>query len=466
MKKFKYIALLVAVFSLGACSYEMKEKFDDNATERIAKAIAEYHNLLQSAPNGWIVYYFADTQYGGYNLLLKFEKDSVTAWSELRQDSMQIDGKNYLYHETSHYRLEQSGGVVLSFDEYNNIIHKFSDPNSKIAEVGQDGEGYNGDHEWRFISYENGVITLRGKKHNSRIEMVQAPASYPKLDENGNNVGETPFSPEFYFDSLKTVILEMNSANVVTTVAGDSVKTTKNADYNMFSFAVPQENGTTSNTDKPFVYKLDGIYLYSPLEINGHSITAFKYEPDKVKYYDIADPEVILHCLVLPINQQIVEKYWYINSEEDLGPYAGPIFRNTVNAIYESTGQTKGENCIWARIGSVYFTTGAPASGFVYFCYNSGNYICQAQYSYELEGEETITLKQWAPSTYARQNSWTYYTEFGLGNCADVFKTTFDIQTNSVKAPRWVILKDRNNAQNVIKLYISGLTYPFGRRED
>ncbi|MER8353197.1 DUF4302 domain-containing protein, partial [Acinetobacter baumannii] len=84
--------------------------------------MAEYKTVLTSAENGWLMKYYpkANTKYGGYNLLLKFGTDgNVTAMS----DALGADTK-----ATSHYKLEQSASIVLSFDAYNKVIHFFSDP--------------------------------------------------------------------------------------------------------------------------------------------------------------------------------------------------------------------------------------------------------------------------------------------------------------------------------------------------
>ena len=253
MKKFKYLVLLAAILTLGACSYEFKEKFDDDATTRYQVEKARVENTLKKASNGWIVYYFADTQYGGFNLYVNFKGDSVTAMSEISAP----------YSETSHWKLEQSTGVVISFDEYNNVIHYFSDPINPDG-IGDKGYGLEGDHEWRVISCTDDLIVLRGKKHNSRIEMVPLPDNY---------------TPVQYFEELAAVIADMKSANIYTTVDDEIINTTKNAAYNVFDFVLPQENGTTVTYRRPFIYKLDGIHLYSPLEYNGHTIKGFQYIP-------------------------------------------------------------------------------------------------------------------------------------------------------------------------------------------
>lgn len=431
MKNLKYLALIAAVFALGACSYTMDEKFDTDASHRAEKAMEEYAQTLKSAPNGWIVYYFADTQYGGYNMYLKFDGDSVTAMSEISYDKQ---GEDRMM--TSHWRLEQSAGIVLSFDEYNNVIHYFSDPINPDG-IGNRGEGFEGDHEWRIISCTSEKIELRGKKHDSKIEMVPLPDN---------------FTPESYFEELRKVIAEMNASNIFTTVGEDTIATTKNATYNMFTFVVPLENGTTQTYQRPFIYRLDGIHLYRPLEINGHTITGFKFEPDVVKYNDFNDNDVTLHLVVKPINEQLVTSEWYVHSYADLGSVAAAIWQPVVEAIYTA----EKEECVATSLGSY----GTQPNTSIYFWYQSATYQCIAKASFTYEGEDAITIN--AFSDAGVNTNYPYYIEYGMDKMANVYSGTFDIEYDNLKAPTYVTLKDRQNGNKVITLRQGGKSYPFG----
>ena len=432
MKKFKYLALLAAILTLGACSYEFKENFDDNATDRYTQEMSRVEKILKNANNGWIVYYFADTSYGGFNLYLDFEGDSVTAMSEISVKSTTIPAS-----AKSHWKLEQSQGVVLSFDEYNDVIHYFSDP-INVDGIGSRGYGLEGDHEWRVISCTEELIVLRGKKHESRIEMVPLPANY---------------TPEQYFDELAAVIADMNAANIYTTIDDEIIKTTKNASYNVFDFVLPQENGTTVTYRRPYIYKLDGIHFYSPLEYNGHTIKGFTYIPMGTAFPELDDENVQLHLEVLPINEQLVKSTWWIASYDDLGTVATAIYKPIVDATWNG----EREECAQCYIGGV----SSQSTDYIYWCYQSGNYYSYARASYTLVGENAITIEAFADAGINTNYPW-YVTNYQFNNMANVFNSTFDIEYDNLKAPSWVKLTDRANSGKVITLKQGLKSYPFG----
>ena len=89
-------------------------------SERLQEATAKYMDVLTSAPNGWAMTMYGDLDFGGFNVLCKFEKNGkVTIANEkFAADTTAV----------SHFKLEQSSGVVLSFDEYCELFHYFSDP--------------------------------------------------------------------------------------------------------------------------------------------------------------------------------------------------------------------------------------------------------------------------------------------------------------------------------------------------
>lgn len=107
------------------------------------------------------MHYYGTITYGGYNVYCKFANNKVTVASE-------FFGPDSTY--TSHYKLEQSSGALLSFDEYNPIFHYFSDPSNE--DFGTLGKGFNGDLEFRVLSASADSVVLLGKKHEDRIVMT------------------------------------------------------------------------------------------------------------------------------------------------------------------------------------------------------------------------------------------------------------------------------------------------------
>ena len=145
--------MLFSILSFTACVTEVDDVFDKNASQRVEEAINDTRKILEAPTNGWRIEYYGDTSYGGYNLLVKFEGDSVLVAGEKVADSHKagFDADGNLLKVKSHYKIEQSMGVVISMDEYNSIFHYFSDPNNEDG-IGSAGEGMDGDFEFRLVS--------------------------------------------------------------------------------------------------------------------------------------------------------------------------------------------------------------------------------------------------------------------------------------------------------------------------
>ena len=165
MKKiYNILFVLLAGLSFVACSNEVDDVFDKSSADRIQEAINADMKLLVDAPNGWLMEYYGASKYGGYNMFVKFNADNtVTAANEFFEEGTRA---------TSHFKLEQSQGVLLSFDEYNEIFHIFSDP-ANILQVGDKGKGFEGDFEFRVIKAEADRFELQGKKHGQKIVMTR-----------------------------------------------------------------------------------------------------------------------------------------------------------------------------------------------------------------------------------------------------------------------------------------------------
>ena len=119
-KLYNIIIAIVAIVSLASCTGEVDDIFDRSSADRMTEAIATDRQMLVDAPNGWLMQYFCENTYGGYNVFVKFNDDNTAT---VANEVFELGSR-----ETSHYKLEQSMGVVLSFDEYNELFHFFSAP--------------------------------------------------------------------------------------------------------------------------------------------------------------------------------------------------------------------------------------------------------------------------------------------------------------------------------------------------
>lgn len=253
MKKLLYLfAFATSVATLSSCVSEVDDVFDKSSTERITESKAELYKTLQAAPNGWVMYLYGAPAYGGYNLLLKFNANqSVTAASEIGATP-----------QTSHYRLDQSAGLLLSFDEYNSVIHYFSSPDKNV--FGDNGTGFGGDLEFRVVKYSADRIELIGKKTRNRIVMLPLPA-------------ETTWE-----DYLKKVAAaESNTAfgSYMLKVGDKTAVVNKN--YRVLTVNYTDADGRGVSTNMPYVVRPDGSFLlYDTLKVYGANCTVLTYQND------------------------------------------------------------------------------------------------------------------------------------------------------------------------------------------
>ena len=63
MKKLMNIMMVCAVMAVfTSCKNEVDDVFDKTATERINAALTSYNDILKSASNGWIMYFYGSQQ--------------------------------------------------------------------------------------------------------------------------------------------------------------------------------------------------------------------------------------------------------------------------------------------------------------------------------------------------------------------------------------------------------------------
>ena len=160
------LASLAVVGTYTACTPEVDDVFDKSSAERVKEALTKNQQILVSAPNGWRMAMYGNRDFGGYNVFLKFAADNtVEVASEMTVDTeaetqAEIDSSANV-RQTSHYKLEQSGGIILSFDEYNRLFHYFSDPVNPDG-FGARGKGFEADLEYRILSASADSVVLSG----------------------------------------------------------------------------------------------------------------------------------------------------------------------------------------------------------------------------------------------------------------------------------------------------------------
>lgn len=428
MKKIHLTFLWLAIVAaFTACKNEVDDVFDKSSAQRATEAISSCRQTLVGATNGWVMEYYGDTQYGGYNVLAKFDDNSlVTVQNEAYQSNKTF---------TSHFKLEQSQGVILSFDGYNDAFHYFSDPNNPDG-IGDNGKGMLGDFEFRVLKVSADSILLRGKKHYSYVVMKPLKEGASWKD---------------YLDKAKQREQDMNYTAYDLHLGDKEYRVKKS--YRMLSFTDPE---TGDVQEMPFLQTAEGMKLYQPLTFGGKTITAFNYSADD-KWLDPLDKTVMLTPYIPTLFEQITTTPWYV-AYSNLGTFAKPYW----DTLKNNAANVNGEEITMAVIGSIKLNNKqkGPAFGLSLM---SGRYAAVYTFSYEKVSDSRITLwyngkMELDGDYYARNGNYPVATiPFGDKDA----KRTFTLSTDNMKAPTYITLTDESDPTNVIKLMKNYISMPF-----
>ncbi len=245
MKKIHILtALLFALplMTLTSCLKDESDVFDKSASTRMQEQLDKTREVLRGAANGWVVdYYHGENQaYGGKAFIVKFDSLECTAMSELTGDES----------ATSYYKLTNDNGPVLTFDTYNEVIHKLATPSQSAY------EGQLADFEMEVMSATADKVVLKGKKTNDYMYMYPLKGS----------------ATEYLHK-----VLAMSDSVIVGTgasvTATDSVYCDFDVDNRNIKFTV---NGV--KTTVAYTYTDTGLRLYKDVKVNGTNLSSFVYE--------------------------------------------------------------------------------------------------------------------------------------------------------------------------------------------
>lgn len=428
MKKIFNLLLLLAAMTLyTACTPEVDDVFPESSSQRMTNNLASTKEVLQSAPNGWIMRMYGNTDFGGYNVMCKFEGDYVTVMNELYGSDRTAK---------SHYKLEQSAGMILSFDEYNELFHFFSNP-ANPNNMGENGKGFLGDLEFRVIKAEADSIVMLGKKHDARVVMVPAPADWAG-----------------YIKKVKDMEDNISSANYILTV--DGLKMSTITEYRCF-----QATDTIGFITKlPYIITDTGIEFYKTYTVNGKPLKAFDCTKGNV-WAEISDPTTTLQQIIVPLNQQLAEKTWYF-SYSNIGSYGKPYWDQYL----------KGENSIGEVLQSASFgkcTLEENTFGYEFMSLlaPNGRFRGSMYYTYKFVGDDKIVITFTGEGDKSPGNGLWYYRNAALNYALfplgiDPTKPkTFKLETDRIANPSYILMTDVDNANNTFKLSAKTVTLPF-----
>lgn len=433
MKKiYNILFALIAVLSFTSCSNDIDEVFDKPSAERVNDAIAEYKTVLTSAENGWLMKYYpkANTKYGGYNLLLKFGTDgNVTAMS----DALGADTK-----ATSHYKLEQSASVVLSFDEYNKVIHFFSDP-ANPAGIGDNGKGMEGDLEFRVLTATADSVVMLGKKRGTKIVMTPM-AKDADWTETINQIDGLEQEMQF-----PKYTCEVNDVKYVAT-----------SSYRTITFT--SSNAEEGSTTEPYIVTDKGIEFYEPITLNGVTIKGFNYKGGDNYEFDATSGSAKMYGIIPPLTSQLQNGNWFF-SVKNMGTY-GQAYWNKCYEICQGE-EVGGEEMSYAFFGTSSFSSSNGKYGFVFVSANkyAGCLNCTAT----PVDDTHITLKF---ALSGDSNGIFYYNSGGYKYIIAALTAgskgkTYSIEGNDLKSPTVLKLVDVDNPDNYYILSKNTVLYPY-----
>ncbi|MDO5608180.1 MAG: DUF4302 domain-containing protein [Capnocytophaga sp.] len=311
MKNFiQSIIMLIAVLSVVSCNNRFEDDiFPEPAAARIGKSLTEYKEILVSAPNGWALENYvggSSRTFGGYTYTMQFTDTEVTAMLDLLGTSAS---------ETTTYDVIANGGPTLTFDVYNEIIHVFSTPSASNYNA------YMTDYEFLILSYENDVITMKGKKYGNMIRLV-------KLNE---------IPTAFLTKVIDTYQYVENTGILEFIMGGNKVSFTKSARTIIYTY---DENGTSVSKTAAYIYTEDGIQFYEPLTINGVTIHNL-FLNKTTNTLDTADGIVVFYLAqALTIDLKSTQWVIYPNADQQCSDLFNTTFDQIVAADYARWGST------------------------------------------------------------------------------------------------------------------------------
>jgi len=437
MKKISYLIFAAfAVALLSACSMKEDAIFEQSASQRVDENIVSVRNVLKSAQNGWLMEYYGSLSLGGYNVMVKFDDNQATVGSE-QWGSNHVAGIDATTKQcvttTSHYKLEQSMGVILSFDEYNETLHYYAMPNNPDYTY-ETADGLYGDFEFRVMKATADSVILRGKKHNNKIVMTPIPTT-TTWEDIITEADET----EKYMSSRSYTLAGKDLPE------GKVITATSNGGYRSFVFEYRDAFDQKQTVVAPYIVKADGFYFYNAVTVDGIQLDGLLKGTTDDYFVFRNNPNLQLDTEMPTLAESIVGANWY-QRYGSVGELAKPYWDAMLEKL-KTYGKNGDEVKIYtATIGltseeklasSLSTSTDAPLWGFNLEVLNDeGTRVKFNQYS---------NTKNKAGTAY-RKIGWDK-----VLNC--VYGHTFDLTCDYQRRPAWITMTDVNDPTNVITIY-------------
>lgn len=454
MRKISYLfALLVSFIAFNACTSDVDNYFPESAPERATKTVAEVKKILQEAPNGWRMEYYGDMTYGGYNVLCQFKGDSVQIASEKagKNHEAGLDASGNLITETSlaHYSVNQSMGVVISFDTFNKLFHYFADP--KNEDYGEAGTGFGGDFEFRVLKYSPDSIQLQGLKHGDRIMLYPMKAdmdwaSYLKEVENVKN----------YMASSSYTLLADNDTLAEVTQYGD---------YHSLIFQYPDSTGEMKVYAYPYIITPEGYKFYREIEIGGKKFTNFSKDFNDAtdeRFYPQGDPSICLETVVPPVVDAFQKGQWFFSASK-ISPESEGAWNDFMEAI-KTAANGKEAILYQAMIGTY-------NNKFGFHAWLSSDYLYVELTIRDPNEEGNEIALQYNRNSPTNKAAQVFMKSYKLTPVLKTFsalnnKLRLTLETDNPRKPTYMKLIQVKKPENVLELSATQVMYPFGGSQE
>lgn len=450
MRKISYLfALLVSFIAFNACTSDVDNYFPESAPERATKTVAEVKKILQEAPNGWRMEYYGDMTYGGYNVLCQFKGDSVQIASEKagKNHEAGLDASGNLITETSlaHYSVNQSMGVVISFDTFNKLFHYFANP--KNEDYGEAGTGFGGDFEFRVLKYSPDSIQLQGLKHGDRIMLYPMKAdmdwaSYLKEVENVKN---------FMASSSYTLLADNDTLAEVT----------QYGDYHSLIFQYPDSTGEMKAYAYPYIITPEGYKFYREIEIGGKKFTNFSKDFNDAtdeRFYPQGDPSICLETVVPPVVDAFQKGQWFFSASK-VSPESEGAWNDFMEAI-KTAANGKEAILYQAMIGTY-------SNKFGFHAWLSSDYLYVELTIRDPNEEGNEIALQYNRNSPTNKAAQVFMKSYKLTPVLKTFsalnnKLRLTLETDNPRKPTYMKLIQVKKPENVLELSATQVMYPFG----
>lgn len=427
MKRFRILAILLTVVAASSCIFEEKNYFDESSAQRVQNGMKECKSVLAAAPNGWVMECYPDPNltYGGYNAYLQFTEDGkVIAMSEITEDP-EASAESY-------YTLKQSAGVVLSFDTYNEVFSLFADP---VGPAGATGDGMLGDYDFLVMSASAEEVVLKGKKSGNYSVLRPLEGSWAD-----------------YLEKL-TAAEEHISGTFKIDVQGNTVEVS--GSYRNFVLSYTNEDGESVQEYAPYIITPSGASLYEPVTLFGQEFTTVSYSAGSDNL-TTDNSAVNFTAVVVPIAEQLVKNAWSL-TYDNLSDWAKAQFDKTDSILLSQ----EGENMLYMFLCPGSFLTSDYKSTWGICFITDAGYAGELAISSEIGENDTVKLT-YSPAGNQGNGDW-YYNNCQFVNYLNVIAPaagkTFQLTTDSLKRPSYVLLTEVGNPDNWIKLLATEETY-------